>query len=179
MKKLMLFLIGMFASTMIMAQTNLTEVSNDISTDSETLNVLPAYDGPCGFINPMPADEFDLLLKYIKSKNTESQMYSLAKISINNKCLFTKQVEEIMLVFMDDLTRTSFLKFARGQSQIYDEANYRTLAMKYPKYGNSTYYGQISNYNNLKKDWLMFRPVNEMNLNWNPTIVASGPQGNK
>ena len=175
----MMFMIGIFASTMILAQTNLTEVSNDIPTDNATLNVLPAYDGPCGCINPMPADEFDLLLKYIKSKNTESQMYSLAKISINNKCLLTKQVEEIMLVFMDDLTRTSFLKFARSQSQIYDEANYRTLAMKYPKYGNSTYYGQISNYNNLKKDWLMFRPVNEMNLNWNPTIVASGPQGNK
>lgn len=179
MKKLMMFLIGMFASTMILAQANPTEVSNDISTESVTLNVLPAYDGPCGCINPMPTNEFDLLLKYIKSKNTESQMYSFAKIFISDECLLTKQVEEIMLLFTYDLTRTSFLKFARSQSQIYDETNYRTLAMKYPKYGNSTYYGQINNFNNLKKDWLMFRPVNEMNLNWNPTIVASGPQGNK
>ena len=172
-------LIGVFASTMILAQINHTEVSKDISTDSATLIVLPAYNGPCGRINPMPADEFDLLLKYIKSKNTESQMYSFAKIFISNKCLLTKQVEEIMLVFMDDLTRTNFLKFARSQSQIYDEANYRTLAMKYPMYGNSTYYGQINNFNNLKGDWLMFRPVNEMNLNWNPTIVGSGSQRNK
>ena len=157
----MMFLIGMFASTMILAQTSHTEVLKDISTDSITLNVLPVYNGPCGCINPMPADEFDLLLKYIKSKNTESQMYSFAIISIRDKCLLTTQVEEIMLLFMYDLTRSSFLKFAR--SYIYDEANYIALCIKYPKYRNSMDYGQI-----YKENQLTFRFVNELNRNWIP-----------
>ena len=164
MKKLILLILAIVAVTMTKAQPTMIESSKDFKTEIKTQIANPAYNGPCGCINPMSADEFNQVLQDIRKKNTENQMYRFAKAVISDKCILTTQVEEIILLFMYDITRSSFLKYAGNY--IYDQANYNALAMKYPMYRSSRDYGQINNYTELKENRLNLRPVNELNRNW-------------
>lgn len=165
MKKQLLFLLGMFAVTVIMAQT-ITSVSNnkDGATDTTYQNALPGYNGPCKCSDPMTSDEFNNILTDIKAKGTDPQMLSFAKTIIPGKCLLASQVEKIMFVFMYEINRSDFLKFAK--TYIYDLDNYYSLRIKYQSYGHSKDYGQLYNPTEFEKNQYPGRYVNELDKNY-------------
>ncbi len=135
MKKQLLFLLGMLAVTVILAQNTKTDNKTISSIDTIHQGALSGDNGLTRCSKPITSDEFNKLLKDIKAKGTESNMFSFAKLTIRDKCLLASQVEEIMLVFMFDETRSSFLKYAKTYT--YDSDNYYKLRIKYQSSGKS------------------------------------------
>ena len=165
MKKQLLLLLGMLTITAIMAQTSNTVVNKDGTTET-TYQDVSGYDGPCKCSKPMSSDEFNQMVTQIKTRKTDKEMLPFAKTEIRDKCLLTSQVEEIMLLFMFDINRTDFVKFAKTYT--YDLANYSALRIKYPVYLTSQDYGQLYNPTEFKKNQYPGTYVNELNKNYIP-----------
>ena len=83
---------------------------------------LPGYNGPVGCSWPMNQNDFQSLKSTIGSKSFEDSKLTIAKQVLNNNCLFTSQVKEIMMMFDFENTRLDFAKYAYGYT--YDIGNY-------------------------------------------------------
>ena len=156
---------GMLVVTVITAQPE-KAVINKESANNTTYQDVSGYNGPCKCGNPMSSDDFKTLLTDIKANGTDSKMLRFAKLEIRDKCLLASQVEEIMLLFMFDINRTDFVKFAKTYT--YDLANYSALRIKYPVYLTSQDYGQLYNPTEFKKNQYPGTYVNELNKNYIP-----------
>jgi hypothetical protein len=83
---------------------------------------VPGYNGPIGCPMPMNPNDFQRLKSTIGSKSFEDSKLTIAKQVLNNNCLVTSQVKEIMLMFDFEATRLDFAKYAYGYT--YDIGNY-------------------------------------------------------
>jgi hypothetical protein len=83
---------------------------------------VPGYNGPIGCSMPMSQNNFQQLKSTIGSKSFEDSKLTIAKQVLNNNCLVTSQVKEIMLMFDFEATRLDFAKYAYGYT--YDIGNY-------------------------------------------------------
>jgi hypothetical protein len=165
MKKQLLFLMGMLTITVIMAQTSNTVVIKNGTTET-TYQDVSGYDGPCNCSNPMSSDEFNQMLTQIKTRKTDKELLLFAKTQIRDKCLLTPQVEEITLLFMFDINRCDFVKFAKTYT--YDLANYTALRIKYTIYMTTQDYGQLYNSTEFSHNQYPGRYINELNQSYLP-----------
>jgi hypothetical protein len=83
---------------------------------------LPGYTGPVGCPVPVSESQFNTMKSSIGSKSFEDSKLTIAKQILNNSCLLSSQVKEIMLMFNFEETRLDFAKFAYGRT--YDIGNY-------------------------------------------------------
>jgi len=95
------------------------------STKTKSTNALPGYTGATGCAAPMSASEFSALKTSIETKNFEDSKIKIAKQVIDNNCLLSSQVKEIMMIFSFEETRLDLAKYAYGHT--YDIGNYYKL----------------------------------------------------
>lgn len=88
-------------------------------------NALPGYSGPVGCAMPMGNTEFGKVKLSISEKSFEDSKLKIAKQVIDNNCLLSSQVKEIMLLFSFEQTRLDLAKYAYGHT--YDIGNYYQL----------------------------------------------------
>ena len=83
---------------------------------------LPGYNGPIGCQVPMSQNDFTDFKNSVSSKSFEDSKLTIAKQVLNNNCLLTSQVKEVMLLFSFEATRLDFAKNAYAHT--YDTGNY-------------------------------------------------------
>jgi hypothetical protein len=83
---------------------------------------LPGYNGAVGCAVPVAQGEFQSMKRSISTKTFEESKLTLAKQVINNNCLFSDQVLEIMQLFTFEDSKLDFAKYA--YSRTYDIGNY-------------------------------------------------------
>lgn len=86
---------------------------------------LPGYTGAKGCTSPISTAEFANVKKSIDTKNFEDTKIKIAKQVIDNNCLLSSQVKEIMMLFNFEETRLDLAKYAYGHT--YDIGNYYKL----------------------------------------------------
>ncbi|MBK6641612.1 MAG: DUF4476 domain-containing protein [Bacteroidetes bacterium] len=83
---------------------------------------LPGYNGAIGCPVPMMPQDFESMKSSINSKTFEESKMTIAKQILNNNCLLSGQVREIMMLFTFEDSRLDFAKYAYGRT--YDIGNY-------------------------------------------------------
>jgi len=83
---------------------------------------LPGYNGPIGCPVPMSPNDFNDFKSSVSSKSFEDSKLTIAKQVLNNNCLLSSQVKEVMLLFTFEQTRLDFAKFAYKHT--YDIGNF-------------------------------------------------------
>ncbi|MBS1764157.1 MAG: DUF4476 domain-containing protein, partial [Bacteroidetes bacterium] len=83
---------------------------------------LPGYNGPYGCPAPMAPQDFESLKQSISSKSFEDSKMTIAKQVLQNNCLLTSQVKQIMGLFTYEQSKLDFAKYAYGYT--YDIGNY-------------------------------------------------------
>lgn len=83
---------------------------------------VPGYNGPIGCPIPMNPGDFNGMKETIRSKDFENTKLTIAKQVLNNNCLTSSQVKEIMMLFDFENTRLDYAKYAYGYT--YDLGNY-------------------------------------------------------
>ncbi len=86
---------------------------------------VPGYTGAIGCNNPMTPENFANVKQSISSKSFENTKLTIAKQVLNNNCLLTSQVKEIIKLFDFENTKLEFAKYAYGYT--YDLNNYYML----------------------------------------------------
>lgn len=94
-------------------------------SSSKNTNALPGYNGATGCAAPMSTTEFAGVKSTIETKNFEDSKIKIAKQIIDNNCLLSSQVKEIMMIFNFEETRLDLAKYAYGHT--YDIGNYYKL----------------------------------------------------
>ena len=70
----------------------------------------------------MSQNDFADFKSSVSSKSFEDSKLTIAKQALNNNCLLTSQVKEVMLLFTYEQSRLDFAKYA--YSHTYDLGNY-------------------------------------------------------
>lgn len=83
---------------------------------------LPGYNGPIGCPVPMSPMDFKDLKSTISSKTFEDSKMTIAKQVLQNNCLLTSQVKDLMGLFTFEGTKLDFAKYAYDYT--YDVGNY-------------------------------------------------------
>jgi len=91
----------------------------------QAVEYVPGYTGAIGCPNPMGTPNFQNVKQTISSKTFEDSKLTIAKQVLNNNCLLTSQVKEILLLFTYESTKLDFAKYAYGYT--YDIGNYYML----------------------------------------------------
>lgn len=109
------------------ASTSMSGPSKTKATTSTKPKVdpLPGYTGAVGCAAPISATEFASVKKTIDTKTFEDSKIKIAKQVIDNNCLMSSQVKEIMMLFTFEETRLDLAKYAYGHT--YDIGNYYKL----------------------------------------------------
>jgi hypothetical protein len=109
------------------ASTSMSGPSKTKTTTSTKPKVdpLPGYTGAVGCAAPINATEFASVKKTIDTKTFEDSKIKIAKQVIDNNCLMSSQVKEIMMLFTFEETRLDLAKYAYGHT--YDIGNYYKL----------------------------------------------------
>ncbi|HNS13219.1 MAG TPA: DUF4476 domain-containing protein [Bacteroidia bacterium] len=111
--------------------TTTTTTTRTVSSSSTTSTTTPQnpttiylqdYNGPVGCPHPMNPSDFTDMKKTISSKDFESTRLSIAKQVLQNNCLFSDQVSEILTLFDFENTKLEFAKYAYAYT--YDLGNY-------------------------------------------------------
>ena len=103
--------------------TTTTTHTTTTTTSGNVYNAPPPADnGNYGCPRPMSNNDFQKLKSSIDSKSFEESKLTIAKQVLNNNCLRTSQVKEIMLLFTFEQSRLDFAKYAYGYT--YDIGNY-------------------------------------------------------
>ena len=93
--------------------------------NNQVVEYVPGYTGAIGCNNPMGAPNFKNVKQTIATKTFEDSKLTIAKQVLNNNCLLTSQVKEILLLFSYESTKLDFAKYAYGYT--YDIGNYYML----------------------------------------------------
>lgn len=112
-------------TTTTTTHTSTTTTSGDVYNTpppSPPPSGLPGYNGPVGCNFPMDQNNFQKLKSTISSKDFEESKLTIAKQVLNNNCLLTSQVKEIMMLLTFENNRLDFAKYAYGYT--YDIGNY-------------------------------------------------------
>lgn len=80
------------------------------------------YNGPVGCPVPMNNSEFQSFKSSVSSKSFEDSKLTIAKQVLNNNCLTSAQVKEVLGLFSFEDTKLTFAKYAYGYT--YDIKNY-------------------------------------------------------
>ena len=114
--------------------TTTTTHSRTVTTTSETsppptpiaepthIIYVTGYNGPVGCPMPMNHNDFESFKSSVQSKTFEDSKLTIAKQVLNNNCLTSAQVREVMKIFTFEDTRLTFAKYAYGHT--YDTGNY-------------------------------------------------------
>lgn len=84
--------------------------------------VMPGYNGAVGCSWPANPQDFQSMKQSISSKSFEETKLQVAKQILNNNCLTSNQVREIMNLFNFEDSRLDYAKYAYGYT--YDIGNY-------------------------------------------------------
>jgi len=117
------------ATTSTSVTTTTTQTTTVTSTSAESPEPSPAhleyvsgYSGPVGCPAPMKHGDFESLKSSIQSKSFEESKLTMAKQVLNNNCLTSAQVREVMQLFSFEDSKLNFAKHA--YSHTYDTGNY-------------------------------------------------------
>jgi hypothetical protein len=108
-----------------------TTVSSSSTSSSPNYDHQPApdhvvyvdgYSGNIGCPVPMSKGDFQSFKSSVESKSFEDSKLTIAKQVLNNNCLTSSQVREVMKLFSFEETRLDFAKYAYGHT--YDINNY-------------------------------------------------------
>lgn len=107
--------------------TTTTSVSHSHSYDQPAApppppSYLPGYNGPYGCPVPMASQDFESLKQTISTKSFEDSKMTIAKQVLQNNCLLTSQVKQIMGLFGFEESKLEFAKYAYNYT--YDIGNY-------------------------------------------------------
>jgi len=80
------------------------------------------YNGKTGCPVPMSHGDFESFKGSLSSKSFEDSKMTMAKQVLNNNCLTSAQVREVMVLFSFEQTKLDFAKYAYGHT--YDIGNY-------------------------------------------------------
>lgn len=80
------------------------------------------YNGRIGCPVPMSRNDFESFKGSLASKSFEDSKMTMAKQVLNNNCLTSAQVREVMGLFSFEQTKLDFAKYAYGHT--YDIGNY-------------------------------------------------------
>lgn len=80
------------------------------------------YTGKVGCPVPMSRSEFESFKSSLSSKSFEDSKMTMAKQVLNNNCLTSAQVKDLMAMFSFEQTKLDFAKYAYGHT--YDLGNY-------------------------------------------------------
>ena len=83
---------------------------------------LPGYNGPIGCPIPMSPGDFESMKASIASKSFEDSKMTIAKQIMNNNCLLSGQVRDLMGLFTFEEGKLDLAKYAYGRT--YDIGNY-------------------------------------------------------
>ena len=89
---------------------------------TQTVVYVDGYNGKTGCPVPMNRNEFDSFKSSLNSKSFEDSKMTMAKQVLNNNCLTSSQVKEVMGLFSFEQTKLDFAKYAYGHT--YDIGNY-------------------------------------------------------
>lgn len=117
---------GMSSGTTTTTTTHTTTTS---TTSGDVYNAPPPapapkpdYNGRIGCPIPMSDNDFQQLKSTVNSKSFEESKLTIAKQGVDNNCLMTAQVKEIMMLFSFEQSKLDFAKHAYGYT--YDVSNY-------------------------------------------------------
>lgn len=111
--------------------TTTTTTTHTVVTSSSSTTSAPApatvvyvqgYNGPIGCPVPLSQNEFMSMKETIRSKDFENTKLTIAKQVLNNNCLTSAQVRDILGLFDFENTRLDYAKYAYGHT--YDIGNY-------------------------------------------------------
>jgi hypothetical protein len=109
--------------------TTTTTVHSTTTTYEEPAPSQPAtvvyvdgYNGKIGCPVPMARSEFESFKGSLSSKSFEDSKMTMAKQVLNNNCLTSSQVREVMGLFTFEESKLDFAKYAYGHT--YDISNY-------------------------------------------------------
>jgi hypothetical protein len=108
--------------TTITTTTTTTTTGHQLAPAPTPVYQLPGYGGPVGCPVPVNKTEFESMKRSIGSKTFEDSKLTMAKQVINNNCLLSHQVKEIMMLFTYEDSKLDFAKYA--YSRTYDIGNY-------------------------------------------------------
>ncbi len=99
---------------------------NPVPVETQPVMVyVPGYSGQIGCLMPMDAGSFAQAQQSIKSKSFESDMLKIAKQVVNNNCLTSNQVKEMMGDFSFESSKLEFAKYCWNYT--YDIKNYYVI----------------------------------------------------
>ncbi len=104
------------------------------------------YNGPVGCPVPMSSGDFSGMKESIRSKDFENTKLTIAKQVLNNNCLTSAQVREVIGLFDFENTRLDYAKYAYGHT--YDIGNYFKVNDAF-QFESST--DELNNYINSRK----------------------------
>ncbi len=121
---------GMDGGTSTSSTTTTTTHSTTVTSSSPHNDPPPAthvvyvdgYNGSIGCPVPMSNSDFQSFKSSVQSKSFEESKLTIAKQVLNNNCLTSAQVREVMKVFTFEDSRLDFAKYAYGHT--YDINNY-------------------------------------------------------
>ncbi len=102
--------------------THTTTTHDPVAPPPPPPNLLPGYNGPIGCPVPMSPGDFSDLKNTISSKTFEDSKMTIAKQVLQNNCLLTTQVKDLMGLFTFEATKLDFAKYAYDYT--YDVGNY-------------------------------------------------------
>ncbi len=88
----------------------------------QTVVYVDGYNGKVGCPVPMSRGDFDSFKSSLGSKSFEDSKMTMAKQVLNNNCLTSSQVREVMGLFTFEQTKLDFAKYAYGHT--YDIGNF-------------------------------------------------------
>lgn len=111
------------STTTTTTHTTTTTTYNDPPPPQhETVVYVDGYNGKVGCPVPMSRGDFDSFKSSVSSKSFEDSKMTMAKQVLNNNCLTSSQVREVMGLFSFEQTKLDFAKYAYGHT--YDIGNY-------------------------------------------------------
>lgn len=102
--------------------TTTTTHNTTISGNNPPPAYLPGYNGAIGCPLPVAPGQFADMKKSIESKTFEESKLTIAKQIVNNNCLLSSQVKQVLLLFTFEASRLDFAKYCYGYT--YDIGNY-------------------------------------------------------
>ena len=114
----------------VSSTTTTTTHSTTVTSSSSNYDAPPpahvvyveGYNGRVGCPVPMSTGDFQSFKSSVQAKSFEDSKLTIAKQVLNNNCLTSAQVREVMKMFSFEETRLDFAKYAYGHT--YDLNNY-------------------------------------------------------
>jgi len=105
---------------MTMLSTSACSILNSVLNDTGAL-----YTGRVGCSNPMADAQFQTYKRTIQDLDFEIAMEERVESSLPGRCIWTRQLRELAMLFDNEITRTDIIVL--GYDSVYDLDNYTSL----------------------------------------------------